>query len=73
MRTNLTPREDFKNFFSVMSDETALYYEKESKRLFTGTDYCVIGNLRARALAIRVRSRRHLKSTPRASASLTSG
>ena len=42
---NLTPREDFKNFFSVMSDETALYYEKESKRLFTETDYCVIGNL----------------------------
>ena len=28
-----------------MSDETALYYEKESKRLFTETDYCVIGNL----------------------------
>lgn len=42
---NLTPREDFKNFFSVMSDETARYYEKESKRLFTETDYCVIGNL----------------------------
>lgn len=42
---NLTPREDFKNFFSVMSDETARYYEKESRRLFTETDYAVIGNL----------------------------
>ncbi len=42
---NLTPREDFKNFFSVMSDETAKYYERESHRLFTETDYAVIGNL----------------------------
>ena len=42
---NLTPREDFKNFFSVMTDETARYYEKESRRLCTETDYAVIGNL----------------------------
>ena len=42
---NLTPREDFKNFFSVMSDETAKYYEKESKRLFEETPYAIIGNL----------------------------
>lgn len=42
---NLTPREDFKNFFSVMSDETARYYEKESTRLFTETEYGIIGNL----------------------------
>lgn len=42
---DLTPREDFENFFSVMSDETALYYERESKRLFEETDYAVIGNL----------------------------
>ena len=42
---NLTPREDFKSFFSVMSDETARYYERESKRLDTETDYAVIGNL----------------------------
>lgn len=42
---NLTPREDFKNFFSVMSDETARYYEKESTRLYTETDYAIIGNL----------------------------
>ena len=42
---DLTPREDFKNFFSVMSDETARYYERESKRLFEETDYAIIGNL----------------------------
>lgn len=42
---DLTPRDDFKNFFSIMTDETARYYEKESKRLYTDTDYAVIGNL----------------------------
>ncbi len=42
---NLTPREDFENFFSVMSDETAKYYENESKRLYNETEYAVIGNL----------------------------
>lgn len=42
---NLTPREDFKDFFSVMTDETARYYEKESRRLFNETEYAVIGNL----------------------------
>lgn len=42
---NLTPREDFKDFFSVMSDETAKYYERESKRLYEETDYAIIGNL----------------------------
>lgn len=42
---NLTPREDFKDFFSVMSDETARYYERESKRLYEETDYAIIGNL----------------------------
>ena len=42
---NLTPREDFKNFFSVMSDETAKYYENESKRLYDETEYAIIGNL----------------------------
>lgn len=42
---DLTPREDFKDFFSVMSDETAKYYERESKRLYEETDYAIIGNL----------------------------
>ena len=42
---NLTPREDFKNFFSVLSDETALYYERESKRLYEETDCAILGNL----------------------------
>lgn len=42
---DLTPREDFENFFSVMSDETARFYEKEADRLYTGTDYAIIGNL----------------------------
>ncbi|HBI74013.1 MAG TPA: methyltransferase [Lachnospiraceae bacterium] len=42
---NLTPREDFKNFFSIMTDETAKYYERESHRLYTETEYAIIGNL----------------------------
>ena len=42
---DLTPREDFENFFSVMDDETADYYAKESKRLYEETDYAIIGNL----------------------------
>lgn len=42
---NLTPREDFKNAFSVMSDESARYYEEQSKKLYTETDYAIIGNL----------------------------
>ena len=42
---DLTPREDFENFFSVMTDETAKYYEKEATRLYTETDYAIIGNL----------------------------
>ena len=28
-----------------MSDETAKYYERESKRLYEETDYAIIGNL----------------------------
>lgn len=42
---NLTPEEDWKEAFSVMSDEDAEYYEKESERLFHETDYAIIGNL----------------------------
>ena len=41
----LTPREDFKTLFSVMSDETARYYERESKRLYEETNYAIVGNL----------------------------
>ncbi len=42
---DLTPEEDWKEAFSVMSDEDAKYYERESRRLFEETDYAVIGNL----------------------------
>ena len=42
---DLTPREDFKTLFSVMSDETARYYEREAKRLYEETDYAIVGNL----------------------------
>lgn len=42
---DLTPREDFENFFSVMDDETARFYEKEADRLYKETDYAIIGNL----------------------------
>lgn len=42
---DLTPVEDFKNLYTVMSDETARYFESESKRLFETTDYAIIGNL----------------------------
>lgn len=42
---DLTPEEDWKEAFSVMSDESALHYEQEAKRLFEETDYAIIGNL----------------------------
>ncbi len=42
---DLTPIEDFKNDFAVMTDELARYYETEAKRLFEETDYAIIGNL----------------------------
>ena len=41
---NLTPVEDFAHSFSVMDNETALYFEKEAARLCDETDYAVIGN-----------------------------
>lgn len=40
---NLTPAEDFKDFFSIISDEDARFYESESKRLFEETEYGIIG------------------------------
>ncbi|MGN1099577.1 MAG: uroporphyrinogen decarboxylase family protein [Christensenellales bacterium] len=42
---NLTPVEDFRDQYTVMSDEDALYYEKEATRLYNDTDYAIIGNL----------------------------
>jgi hypothetical protein len=42
---DLTPVEDFKDLYTALSDETAQYFEKESKRLFESTDYAIIGNL----------------------------
>lgn len=42
---DLTPVEDFKGLYSVMNDQTAQYFEKESKRFFETTDYAIIGNL----------------------------
>ena len=41
---NLTPLEDFKNDYKLASDEEAMHWEKESIRLYEGTDYGIIGN-----------------------------
>src|SRR5699024_3438230 len=41
---NLTPLEDYQDSFSIFSDETARYFEEESKRLYEETDYAVIAN-----------------------------
>ncbi len=43
----LTPREDYAESFSVLSDEDARYFERESRRLATETELGVIGNLGA--------------------------
>ena len=42
---DLTPVEDFKNDFAVMSDETARYLEQKATKLYEETDYGIIGNL----------------------------
>lgn len=42
---NLTPLADFKQSFSVMTDEAARQVERESHRLFDETGYAIIGNL----------------------------
>ncbi len=42
---SLAPAEDFRDSFSVISEDDALYFEKESKRLFEETEYAIIGNL----------------------------
>lgn len=40
---NLTPAEDFKETFSLISDEDARFYETESKRFYEETEYGIIG------------------------------
>lgn len=42
---NLTPREDFKDDFGIMSDEVARYVEEKVDRAYKETDYGIIGNL----------------------------
>ena len=42
---DLTPEEDWKEDFQVCSDEDARYWEEESKRLYEGTDYAIMGIL----------------------------
>ena len=42
---NLTPIEDFRNAFGLLDEKTALYLEKEAMRLYSETDYGIIGNL----------------------------
>lgn len=42
---DLKPVEDFKNDFAVASDEEARYWEEESKKLYDGTTYGIMGVL----------------------------
>lgn len=42
---DMTPREDFKEDFQVASDEEARYWEKEAHKLYTETDYAIMGVL----------------------------
>jgi hypothetical protein len=42
---DLTPAEDFRDDFRAMDEEDALYYERETRRLFEETEYAVIGVL----------------------------
>lgn len=42
---NLTPIEDYKDSFGLISDESAKYYEEKAKMLFDETEYAIIGNL----------------------------
>lgn len=41
---NLTPLEDFKDSFRVMSDEDARYFENKAKELYESTDCAIVGN-----------------------------
>lgn len=40
---DLDPRRDYAEDFKVFDDETAKYFEKESKRLYEETDYGIVG------------------------------
>ena len=42
---DLTPAEDFKDDFTVATDEDASYWAAESKRLYEETDYAIMGVL----------------------------
>ena len=42
---DMTPREDFKDDYQVATDEDARFWEEESKKLYEGTDYAVMGLL----------------------------
>ncbi len=42
---NLTPREDFKNYFSIISDENLRFVENQTNDLYKNTQYAIIGNL----------------------------
>ena len=42
---DLTPEEDFKEDFQVCTDEDARYWEEESKKLYEGTEYAIMGVL----------------------------
>ena len=42
---DMTPMEDWKEDFQVCSDEDARYWENESKKLYEGTDYAIMGVL----------------------------
>ena len=42
---DLTPLEDWKDDFQVCTDEDARYWEEESRRLYEGTDYAIMGVL----------------------------
>ncbi|WP_312641309.1 uroporphyrinogen decarboxylase family protein [Hydrogenoanaerobacterium sp.] len=42
---NLTPTEDFKDSFSIMTEEDAKFIEQRSIHLFENTEYGIIGNL----------------------------
>ena len=45
IESELNPKEDFANLYKIISEEDALYYQKEAKRLYEETDLAVIGNL----------------------------
>ena len=40
---NLTPIEDFKENYTISTEEDCIYWEKESKRLYEETDYAIFG------------------------------